>query len=365
MASGSSSSTSFFRWFFMEYVPGKNIAMLPRLFCMDHLNHVSKNVLFRDPVNNIFHIAVLKTDDDLYFTYGWSLLRDVFHLENGAWMKFYFFDESEFFVRVFDRNMVEFNYPVPSNVYHHGVGVSPDLTVPSASWSRDFHHASIDKVLSEKQVSSNRMTMPVVLCKCLPLNASNIVLRDENRTEFQCRFRRAPRRRNEGYITNGWQEFCSARGLSGGCVVRFSVSSESIRFVQVQYKWIIVEFDNTSDVAALPWMFSRVFYHHIPSEVNLFDRHGNEFVVEDHTGASYMFARDFCEEVEDVVYFKDIDGRRITITVQKDEDRIYFAVGWKDIGNLYNLKDGGWLKVEYQAFSTNSFLFEVLDMPKR
>ncbi|KAJ1413321.1 putative serine/threonine-protein kinase [Sesbania bispinosa] len=95
-------------------------------------------------------------------------------------------------------HMLEINYPEPANVFHNGIGVIPDLAIPPPLNMAEMHHVFVDKILIDKNVSSHNMTLPVVLCKCIPLNATNILLRDKYLTNFECRFRWATRRLNEG-----------------------------------------------------------------------------------------------------------------------------------------------------------------------
>ncbi|KAJ1376604.1 DNA-binding barrel domain superfamily, partial [Sesbania bispinosa] len=175
-----------------------DFAELLILFSRDHFNRVGKNVIFRDPVYNVIHIVVHKMSESLFFTHGWTMLRDVYHLEHGAWLRLYFLDENEFILRIYDRFMNEIIYPEPSYVYHHEIDAFPSMSLPQSIPFHEFHHITVDKVLTDKQTASYCMSLPVVMCEGIHADASSIVFRDEQSQVFECAFRWAKRRRNEG-----------------------------------------------------------------------------------------------------------------------------------------------------------------------
>ncbi|KAJ1439249.1 DNA-binding barrel domain superfamily [Sesbania bispinosa] len=119
--------------------------------------------------------------------------------------------------------MIEIVYPESPTDYDNGLGVFPFDDIPLMSSNVQFHHVSADKTLS------------AIVCQRITAGAENVILRDEFDNDFECHIRWARRRCNEGYLTRGWHNFCNARELKGGCILRFSVNeSENIFVVHVK-----------------------------------------------------------------------------------------------------------------------------------
>lgn len=56
--------------------------------------------MLRDPNINEFEVKVEKKNGRVYFTYGWSMLKNIYKVLAGGWMTIIFANRNLFLIRV-------------------------------------------------------------------------------------------------------------------------------------------------------------------------------------------------------------------------------------------------------------------------
>ncbi|KAJ1412287.1 DNA-binding barrel domain superfamily [Sesbania bispinosa] len=231
-----SSSKPKFRLFYMEYNPTVSFQQLPMLFCNDFIDEVGRKVIFRDPTNNVIHMVVRRMGSTLYFCHGWTLLKDIYDIGEGAWLRFYFQDQDEFHLKVYDREMAQILYPIPPREYKHSLTFLPEDIIPGyVQQNFDNIHYS-EKKLTRYTSSCNVLNLPKDLCQRFVGNPNHCVLRDDEGANFPIHLSWS-KDNKFAYITKGWKEFCIAKGLKAEQVLRLKINPQesSIIFVKLKF----------------------------------------------------------------------------------------------------------------------------------
>lgn len=71
-----------------------------------------------------------------------------------------------------------------------------------------------------------------------------------------------------------------------------------------------------------------------------------------------MFSHKFYETVPENVFLSDPVGNQLKVSVNKQANRVFLAHGWNKVGDLYGLKQGGWLEIKYTSLG-NFYIEEV------
>lgn len=70
----------------MEFDIGIGKGRLPGCFSRVYGMQVAPYVMLRDPKNNEIEVKVGKKNDRVYFTDGWSMLKNFYKIQGGSWM---------------------------------------------------------------------------------------------------------------------------------------------------------------------------------------------------------------------------------------------------------------------------------------
>ncbi|KAJ1441376.1 DNA-binding barrel domain superfamily [Sesbania bispinosa] len=95
--------------FMIEFDPSSGSAQLPGLFSRDFLNEVPNIVKLVDPVENVLQVVIEKSwKGEMTFTHGWNQLREIYGLNDGAWLKLCFMGNGDFDIEIQDRSYLNF-----------------------------------------------------------------------------------------------------------------------------------------------------------------------------------------------------------------------------------------------------------------
>ncbi|XP_045818850.1 uncharacterized protein LOC123911473 [Trifolium pratense] len=72
---------------YMEYNPMKNRGKLPEIYARVVGQYIGDTFFLQDINENQIQVSVLKKNNsEIYFTHGWSRLRDFYNINAGAWI---------------------------------------------------------------------------------------------------------------------------------------------------------------------------------------------------------------------------------------------------------------------------------------
>ncbi|KAJ1408605.1 DNA-binding barrel domain superfamily [Sesbania bispinosa] len=209
------------RWQWIEYDPEMGFVRAASQFARDFWEIISRRVQFVDPVDNKINVVVRKDEDDMWFTHGWNLLKDIYVLNDGGWIKLYYKDRTVFKNFVYDRDFEEVQCPIPVKEYDSGLTFSEEI-VPGyrETDNTDIHH--VDKRMTELHASGTVLNLPTALYERFRHKVDSGVLRDKNGVAFPINLSWSLNGK-VAYITKGWKEFSLEKNLERGSVVRFRV----------------------------------------------------------------------------------------------------------------------------------------------
>jgi hypothetical protein len=75
---------------------------LPAYFSRTYGLQVGPYVILRDPGNNEFEVKVVKKNTRLYFTDDWAMLKNFYHIRDGAGMTMIYANRNLFLMRLAD-----------------------------------------------------------------------------------------------------------------------------------------------------------------------------------------------------------------------------------------------------------------------
>ncbi|KAJ1398113.1 DNA-binding barrel domain superfamily [Sesbania bispinosa] len=158
----------------------------------------------------------------MWFTHDWQLLKDIYVLNDGGWIKLYYKDRTVFKIFVYDRDFEEVRCPIPVKEYDRGLTFLPEEIVPGyrETDNTDIHH--VDKKMTELHATGNVLNLSTALCERFRHKVDSGVLRDENGVVFPINLSWSLNGK-VAYITKGWKEFSVEKNLERGSVVRFRV----------------------------------------------------------------------------------------------------------------------------------------------
>ncbi|CAJ2639534.1 unnamed protein product [Trifolium pratense] len=97
---------------YMEYNPMKNRGKLPEIYARVVGQYIGDTFFLQDINENQIQVSVLKKNNsEIYFTHGWSRLRDFYNINAGAWITLLFISPFVFFIRVRFITGMEITYP--------------------------------------------------------------------------------------------------------------------------------------------------------------------------------------------------------------------------------------------------------------
>ncbi|CAJ2646653.1 unnamed protein product [Trifolium pratense] len=103
---------------YMEYNPMKNRGKLPEIYARVVGQYIGDTVFLQDINENQIQVAVRKKNNsEIYFTDGWSRLRDFYGINAGAWITLLFISPFVFFIRVRYITGMEITYPFKTPPY--------------------------------------------------------------------------------------------------------------------------------------------------------------------------------------------------------------------------------------------------------
>jgi hypothetical protein len=77
--------------------------MLPKMFSDDFGSEITRLAILIDSHSNMFEVLVDKINDNVYFTRGWSAIRDFYDIRFGAWLILMYTGMGYFGLTVEDR----------------------------------------------------------------------------------------------------------------------------------------------------------------------------------------------------------------------------------------------------------------------
>lgn len=82
------------------------------------------------------------------------------------------------------------------------------------------------------------------------------------------------------------------------------------------------------------------------------------FFLQPYVKLPYSFSHKYYETVPSNVVLTDPVGNDLKVSVTKHASRVFLADGWNKVGDLYGLKQGGWLQMKYTSLG-NFYIEEV------
>ncbi|WJX15146.1 non-specific serine/threonine protein kinase [Trifolium repens] len=92
-----------YRTYYLEYNVHDGAVMLPRMFSDDFGSEISRLAILVDSHSNMFEVLVDKINENVYFTRGWSAIRDFYDIRFGAWLILMYTGMGYFGLTVEDR----------------------------------------------------------------------------------------------------------------------------------------------------------------------------------------------------------------------------------------------------------------------
>ncbi|KAJ1376761.1 DNA-binding barrel domain superfamily, partial [Sesbania bispinosa] len=200
------------RWQFLEYDPRVGFCKVAAQFARDFWDIVPRQVHFIDGIGNNINVVVRRDVDDMYFTHGWPLLKDVYDLDDGGWIKLFYHDKDVFKIFVFDRDFIHVHLPIPPKEYEHTVTYIPEDIIPGYRESdfADVHY--FDKTMTKMHANGRTLNLPTALCERFRTKITSAVLRDDNGVVFPVNLSWS-RNGKVAYITKGWKQFSMQKNL--------------------------------------------------------------------------------------------------------------------------------------------------------
>ncbi|WJX65470.1 linoleate 13S-lipoxygenase [Trifolium repens] len=111
-----------YRTYYVEYNVNDGAVMLPRMFVDDFGHQIPRYVYLIDAKQNQFEILVDKLHGDIYFTRGWTAIRNFYDIRIGAWLLLMYTGGANFGLIVEDRlhsliTPPTFNPPIKFQLY--------------------------------------------------------------------------------------------------------------------------------------------------------------------------------------------------------------------------------------------------------
>ncbi|KAJ1411966.1 DNA-binding barrel domain superfamily [Sesbania bispinosa] len=174
------------RWQYLEYDPRMVFYRAASQFAREFWDIVPGRVQFIDRIGNVINVVVRRDVACMYFTHGWPVLKDVYELDDGGWIKLYYQDKNVFKISIYNRDFYEAPLPIPPEEYDHSVTFLPEDVIPGYRESdlHDVHH--FDETMTELQAKGNILNLPTALCERFRTKINSSVLRDDNGVVFSC-----------------------------------------------------------------------------------------------------------------------------------------------------------------------------------
>ncbi|MCH88043.1 hypothetical protein A2U01_0008924, partial [Trifolium medium] len=96
---------------YMEYDPMNSRGIVPGIYARCIGPVIGNTVFFQDIILNQIQVVVERNKSEIYFTHGWSRLRD-FYIGSGAWLTLLFINPFVFHMKIRDITGIEITYPV-------------------------------------------------------------------------------------------------------------------------------------------------------------------------------------------------------------------------------------------------------------
>ncbi|XP_045824029.1 uncharacterized protein LOC123916590 isoform X3 [Trifolium pratense] len=149
---------------YMEYNPMKNRGKLPEIYASVIGQYIGDTVLLQDINENQIQVAVFKKNNSqIYFTHGWSRLKDFYNINAGAWITLLFISPFVFFIRVPYITGVEITYPHRTPPYKlvlekPFLEATSNGPIPYFVLPKVFTH-SLEKTLTAPDVETGTLTI--------------------------------------------------------------------------------------------------------------------------------------------------------------------------------------------------------------
>ncbi|WJX28733.1 DNA helicase [Trifolium repens] len=222
-----------YRTYYVEY---NGAVMLPRMFVDDFGHQVSRFVHLIDSKQNQFEVLVEKVHGDIYFTRGWTAIRNFYDIRIGAWLMLMFIGGANFGLIVEDRLHALVAPPIfnpPIKFKLHRGNVLPHFDLDPAqpreilyySHPPSFYTISHTKNLTNYDVTSGFLMLPSEEFGDDIFNqqATSIKLVDECAIEWDCYLIHVTFPFKYCNIGGQWSSLVAARRLKIGDAVKFGV----------------------------------------------------------------------------------------------------------------------------------------------
>ncbi|XP_045820864.1 uncharacterized protein LOC123913964 isoform X2 [Trifolium pratense] len=213
----------------------KNRGKLPEIYASVIGQYIGDTVLLQDINENQIQVAVFKKNNSqIYFTHGWSRLKDFYNINAGAWITLLFISPFVFFIRVPYITGVEITYPHRTPPYKlvlekPFLEATSNGPIPYFVLPKVFTH-SLEKTLTAPDVETGTLTIYWRgFCQnALPNEETKLRLIDWlGNTWDHCdlKFDNGPYISCK--ISGQWGDVCKVHKLSEGVVVKFGVTKSS------------------------------------------------------------------------------------------------------------------------------------------
>ncbi|CAJ2645132.1 unnamed protein product [Trifolium pratense] len=208
--------------------------VLPRIYARCIGPVIGNTVILQDTNLNQIQVVVERDKLGIYFTHGWSRLRDFYKISAGAWVVLTFVNPFLFHIKLINITGVPITCPLTNPLYklmlEEGFQTGTwDAPTPFFVMPKVYSHR-LEKTLTVADVTSGNLTLLWGgFCKdALPDEQSQLTLIDWiGNTWKECHLRFDDGTKTTCKISGQWSDICKIHHLADGVVVKFGVTEAS------------------------------------------------------------------------------------------------------------------------------------------
>ncbi|PNY18035.1 hypothetical protein L195_g014792 [Trifolium pratense] len=223
---------------YMEYDPMSGRGVVPGIYARCVGPVIGNTVILQDTNLNQIQVVVEKDKSGMYFTHGWSRMRDLYKISMGAWVVLTFVSPFLFHIKLINITGIPITCPLRKPPYKLMLEEGSEEGFQAGSWDapipffvmpKVFTHR-LEKTLTAADVASGYLTLFWNgFCKdALPHEESKLTLVDWiGNTWKECELQFDNGSRTTCKISGEWNDICKVHHLADGVVVKFGATEAS------------------------------------------------------------------------------------------------------------------------------------------
>ncbi|MCH80094.1 hypothetical protein A2U01_0000856, partial [Trifolium medium] len=219
---------------YMQYDPTSDRGLIPEIYARCISTVIGNTVYLKDVNLNEIQDVVERNKSEMYFSHGWSRLRDFYNIDGGAWLVLLYISPFVFNLKIRNMDGIEITYPLNNppaklTLDKHLLRGSWDASISLFDFPKVYTH-SLEKTLTAADVSTGSLTISWRgFCQnALPKEGTQLTLIDWLGNKWSgCHFEFVNNPNMSCKISGEWMDICKVHRLAEGVIVKFGVTNAS------------------------------------------------------------------------------------------------------------------------------------------